>query len=89
MTEILYYWFLLLDQFRFCETHFTTYEWFVAGQSAISPFLGGEGLEKLLWPGQFLESYVVTRVLSVTIHLVHRLKGILHQKKVRKKVSCL
>jgi len=37
----LYHWVLLLDQFRFCETHFTTYQGFVADQSAISPFLGG------------------------------------------------
>jgi len=41
VTDILYYWFLLLDQFRFCETHFTTYQRFVTNQSAISPFLGG------------------------------------------------
>jgi len=38
---MLYDWFLLLDQFRFCETHFTTCQRFVADQSAISPFLGG------------------------------------------------
>jgi len=30
VTKILYHWFLLLDQFRFCETHFTTYQQFVA-----------------------------------------------------------
>ena len=30
-----------MDRFRFCETHFTTYQRFVADQSAISPFLGG------------------------------------------------
>jgi len=41
VTKILYHWFLLLDQFRFCETHFTTYQRFVADQSAISPSLGG------------------------------------------------
>ena len=41
VTKILYHWFLLLDQFRFCETYFTTYQRFVADQSAISPFLGG------------------------------------------------
>ena len=40
MTKILYHWFLLLGQIRFCETHFTTYQRFVADQSAISPFLG-------------------------------------------------
>jgi len=40
VAKIWYSWPLLLDQFRFCETHFTT--WFVADQSAIkfSPFLG-------------------------------------------------
>jgi len=37
----LYHWFLLLDQFCFCEIHFTTYQRFVAVHSAISPFLGG------------------------------------------------
>jgi len=37
----LYRWLSLLDQFRFCETHFTTYQQFVANHSAISPFLGG------------------------------------------------
>ena len=41
VTKILYYWLLLLDQFRFCETHFTIYQQFVADQSAISTFLGG------------------------------------------------
>ena len=43
MTKILYHWLLLLDLFRFCEAHFTTYQRFVADQShgAISPFLGG------------------------------------------------
>jgi len=39
---MLYHSFLLLDRFRFCETHFTTYQRFVADESAISPFLGGE-----------------------------------------------
>ena len=34
VTKILYHWFLLLDQFRFCETHFTTYQRFVADRSA-------------------------------------------------------
>ena len=38
---MLYHWFLLLDRFRFCETHFTIYQRFVADQSALSPFLGG------------------------------------------------
>jgi len=32
-----------MDQFRFCETYFTTYQRFVADQSGISPFLGGLG----------------------------------------------
>ena len=41
MTEILYHWFLLLDQFHFCATHITTYQRFVADHSAIGPFLGG------------------------------------------------
>ena len=41
VTKILYYRFLLLDQFRFGETHFTTHPRFVADGSAISPFLGG------------------------------------------------
>jgi len=41
VTKILYHWILLLDRFRFCETHFTTYQRFVADRSAISPFLGG------------------------------------------------
>jgi len=41
VTKILYHWFLLLDQIRFCETHFTAYQQFLADQSAISPFLGG------------------------------------------------
>jgi len=41
VTKLLYQSFLLLDRFRFCETHFTTYLRFVADQSAISPFLGG------------------------------------------------
>jgi len=39
--KILYCWLLLLDQFRFCETHFTTYQRFVADQNAISSSLGG------------------------------------------------
>jgi len=34
--------FWLLDRFRFCETRFTTYQRFVADQSVISPFLGGD-----------------------------------------------
>jgi hypothetical protein len=38
VTKILYHRFLLLDQFHFCETHFTTYQRFVANKSA--PFLG-------------------------------------------------
>ena len=33
--------FLLLVRFRFCETHFTTHQRFVADRSAISPLLGG------------------------------------------------
>ena len=41
VTKILYHRLLSLDQFRFCETHFTTYPRFVANKSAISPFLGG------------------------------------------------
>jgi len=41
VTNILYHWFLLLDQFRFCETHCTTYQRFVGDQSAISPSSGG------------------------------------------------
>ena len=41
LTKILYYSLLLLDRFRFCEIYFTTYQRFVADQSAISPFLGG------------------------------------------------
>jgi len=32
---------LSTSQKHFCETHFTTYQQFVADQSAISPFLGG------------------------------------------------
>jgi len=40
-TKILYHWKLLLYQFRFCETHFTTYQRFVADQNTISAFLGG------------------------------------------------
>jgi len=48
VTKILYHWILLLDQFRFCETHFTTYQRFVADQSAISPFLGGVSLSSCL-----------------------------------------
>ena len=32
---------LITSQEHFCETHFTTYQRFVADQSAISPFLGG------------------------------------------------
>jgi len=31
-----------LDQIRVCEKYFTTYQRFVADQSAISPFLGGK-----------------------------------------------
>jgi len=38
----LYHSLLLLDWFRFCATHFTTYQWFVADQSGISPFLAGK-----------------------------------------------
>ena len=38
----MYRWLLLFYQFCFCETHFTTYQRFVADQSAISPFLGGQ-----------------------------------------------
>jgi len=30
-----------MDQFRLCETHFTTYQRFVANQSAISQSSGG------------------------------------------------
>jgi len=41
VTEILHHQIKLLDQYSFCETHFTTYQWFVAAQSAIFPFLGG------------------------------------------------
>ena len=41
VTEILYYWHLLLDSFCFCETYFTTHPQFVANKGAISPFLGG------------------------------------------------
>jgi len=37
----LYFLAILLDRFCFCETHFTTYQRFVADQCAISPFLGG------------------------------------------------
>jgi hypothetical protein len=44
VTQILYHWFLLLDWFRFWETHFTTYQRFVADQSVISPSLGGYAL---------------------------------------------
>jgi len=40
LTRILHNSFLLFDWFRFCNTHFTTYQ-FVADQSAISPLLGG------------------------------------------------
>jgi len=42
VTKILYHCFLLLDWFRFWETHLTTYQRFVAGQSAIIPSLGGQ-----------------------------------------------
>jgi hypothetical protein len=54
VTRILCHWFLLLYQFRFCETHFTTYQGFVADQSAISPSLGGGpsgplGFQKLVF----------------------------------------
>jgi len=41
VKKILYHRLLSLDQFRFCETQFTTYPRFVANKSAISPFLGG------------------------------------------------
>jgi len=41
VTKIFYHWILLLDWFRFWERHFTTYQRFVADQSAISPSLGG------------------------------------------------
>ena len=41
VTKILYRRPLLLDWFRFWETHFTAYLRFVCDQSAISPFLGG------------------------------------------------
>jgi len=44
VTKILYHLFLLLDWFRFWETHFTTYQQFVADQSAISPSLGGRNV---------------------------------------------
>jgi len=36
VIKILYNLSLLLDQLRFCETHFTTYQRFVDDQSAIS-----------------------------------------------------
>ena len=35
----------------FCDTHFTTYQRFVADQSAISPFLGG-GIHQLFGGNQ-------------------------------------
>jgi len=41
VTKILYHRLLLLEQFRFCETYFTTYQRFVADQSANTPSLGG------------------------------------------------
>jgi len=34
VTKILYHWLLLLDQFHFCEAHFTTYQRFVSDQSS-------------------------------------------------------
>jgi len=49
VIKVLYHWFLLLDQFRFCETRFTTNQGFVAEQSAISPFLGGIGVSLKSW----------------------------------------
>jgi len=45
----LYHWLLLMDQIRFCETHFTTYQRFVADHSAISPFLGGSVWQRCIW----------------------------------------
>ena len=56
VTKILYHWFLLLDWFRFWETHFTTYQWFVADQSAIIPSLGG-----VLWCVVICTQYIYTR----------------------------
>jgi len=41
VTKILYYWFLLLHSFNFCESYFTTHQRFVANKSAISTFVGG------------------------------------------------
>ena len=58
VTKILYHCFLLLDWFRFWETHFTTYQRFVADQSVIISSLGGwrnRGIfAKKIWkpPGQ-------------------------------------
>jgi len=61
VTKILYHWSLLMDQFRFCETHFTTYQGFVADQSAISPFLGGMNHVKIFkgWPPRHAPSELV------------------------------
>ena len=47
VTKVRYHWLLLLEQFRFCETHFTTYPRFVADQSAMTPFLGGIDLSSV------------------------------------------
>jgi len=40
LSKILYYWFLYMNSFRFCETYLLHIKLLVANQSAISPFLG-------------------------------------------------
>ena len=53
VIKILYHWTLLLDWFRYWETHFTTYQRFVHDQSAISPSLGGMGGVLRSWTNCF------------------------------------
>ena len=71
MTKIVYHRFLLLDEFRFCEAHFTTYQRSAANTSAISPFLGGERL------GLFFKGIEFLANQTCDTHVATQLKAVL------------
>ena len=74
--KILYCWLLLLDQFCFCETHFTTYQRFVADQRAISQSLGGI-------VAQHCSQILLTRCLSLKIMREREIKKIEEKNTLR------
>ena len=90
MTKILYDSFLLLDRFRFCETHFTTYQRFVADRSAISPFLGGNmNVFKNEWERTLAWVMVALEVCQISISIsIIRVFQWLHMCSMASKNTC-